>query len=472
MIPLSTAMIQTGAADLVADLLVGVVGGAGPYALLAGLFVITAVFGQLISNMATALIVIPIAVAAAAELGVALQPVLMSVTRRGGGGVADPGRDAGQHDRDGRGRLPVRRLLEARPRGDGRVLRRRGVRRPGVLAVRLSGPEPVPRDSDVRFPSPMSLRPALAASIVAIALVMAVAPVAVAPVGDRAFADAPANLLPDGAGDRDALGAAAARRPHLPPPVTGPPPTHRAAATLAGSGAARETAFRSPLGGKNGRTVRLNLAGPRDYVAQTNLVQCVGASVQMMLNIIKPGANRTAAYQHRLQVQARSLSGPTPPGFVRSGAGVFGWAATLTLRGGGDYRVVGADTLRQAMRIAARAIHDQRRPVGLLVWRGRHAWVMSGYWPTVDRAARQAVPRHARLHPRPAVPLRRQTSGDPARSPGRRFRRGGRPPVRRAGGRAVDSLLGGDWRRSRAMQRSRASPSWRCRSGPDVRCAD
>ena len=80
MIPLSTAMTQTGAADLIADALVGAVGGFGPYALLAGLFVVTAVFGQLISNMATALIVIPIALAAAGELGVDVRPVLMSVT--------------------------------------------------------------------------------------------------------------------------------------------------------------------------------------------------------------------------------------------------------------------------------------------------------------------------------------------------------------------------------------------------------
>jgi di/tricarboxylate transporter len=80
MIPLSTAMTETGAAGLIADALVGVVGGLGPYALLAGLFLVTAVFGQLISNMATALIVIPIALAAAAELGVDVRPVLMSVT--------------------------------------------------------------------------------------------------------------------------------------------------------------------------------------------------------------------------------------------------------------------------------------------------------------------------------------------------------------------------------------------------------
>jgi di/tricarboxylate transporter len=79
MLPLSTAMFQTGAADLVAEVLIDVVGGMGPYGLLAGLFVVTAVFGQLISNTATALIMIPIGAAAASELGVDVRPVLMSV---------------------------------------------------------------------------------------------------------------------------------------------------------------------------------------------------------------------------------------------------------------------------------------------------------------------------------------------------------------------------------------------------------
>ena len=59
MIPLSTAMTETGAASKLADALVDVVGGSGPYALLFGLFVLTTVLGQLISNMATALIVDP-----------------------------------------------------------------------------------------------------------------------------------------------------------------------------------------------------------------------------------------------------------------------------------------------------------------------------------------------------------------------------------------------------------------------------
>jgi di/tricarboxylate transporter len=79
MMPLSTAMSQTGAAKMMADGLVSLVGDAGPYALLAGLFVLTAVLGQLISNTATALIIIPIAMAAATELGVSPRPVLISV---------------------------------------------------------------------------------------------------------------------------------------------------------------------------------------------------------------------------------------------------------------------------------------------------------------------------------------------------------------------------------------------------------
>ena len=80
MLPLSTAMFETGAAELIGGALIDVVGAFGPYGLLAGLFVVTATFGQLISNTATALIMIPIAAAAASELGVDIRPVLMSTS--------------------------------------------------------------------------------------------------------------------------------------------------------------------------------------------------------------------------------------------------------------------------------------------------------------------------------------------------------------------------------------------------------
>lgn len=79
MIPLSTAMQQSGAATRMAEVLVDTVGGASPYLLLLGLCLLTAVLGQLISNTATALIVIPIAVSAAADAGVSARPLLMAV---------------------------------------------------------------------------------------------------------------------------------------------------------------------------------------------------------------------------------------------------------------------------------------------------------------------------------------------------------------------------------------------------------
>jgi di/tricarboxylate transporter len=80
LIPLSKAVEETGAAEGIAEVVVNIVGDSGPHALLLAIFVLTAVFGQLISNMATALIVIPIAVTAANEIGVSARPVLMTLT--------------------------------------------------------------------------------------------------------------------------------------------------------------------------------------------------------------------------------------------------------------------------------------------------------------------------------------------------------------------------------------------------------
>ena len=79
MFPISQAMQVSGAADQLAELLVDVVGDSGEYPLLVALFLLTAVLGQLVSNTATLLVVAPIALSAAAELGVSGQPLLMMV---------------------------------------------------------------------------------------------------------------------------------------------------------------------------------------------------------------------------------------------------------------------------------------------------------------------------------------------------------------------------------------------------------
>lgn len=128
----------------------------------------------------------------------------------------------------------------------------------------------------------------------------------------------------------------------------------------------------------------IDLAGKADFVAQKNFVQCVGASMQMMLNIMGETNDRTAGTQRELQVLARSLSGPKRDGFERQGASVRGWMGGLNRLGAGPYRLVGTTTLDEALKTAARAIRQTGRPVGLLVWRGRHAWVMSGFKATAD----------------------------------------------------------------------------------------
>ncbi|HEX5015916.1 MAG TPA: hypothetical protein VFV72_17350 [Candidatus Limnocylindrales bacterium] len=134
-------------------------------------------------------------------------------------------------------------------------------------------------------------------------------------------------------------------------------------------------------------TFRIDLASKGDFVAQTNFVQCVGASMQMMLNVMNPKDDRTAKTQLRLQELARDLSGRRGDGRERRGASVRGWMAGLNQLNAGPYRLVGTDTLDEALRLAAAAIRATNRPVGLLVWRGRHAWVMSGFHSTADPRA-------------------------------------------------------------------------------------
>jgi di/tricarboxylate transporter len=90
LIPVSVAVEQSGVAADIGGALVELVGGAGPHMLLLGLFVITALFGQLISNTATALIMIPIAITAATDFGISVRPVMMSLTVAAAGAFLTP----------------------------------------------------------------------------------------------------------------------------------------------------------------------------------------------------------------------------------------------------------------------------------------------------------------------------------------------------------------------------------------------
>ena len=58
------------------------------------------------------------------------------------------------------------------------------------------------------------------------------------------------------------------------------------------------------------------------------------------------------------------------------------------------------------METAALAIAETGKPVGLLVWRGRHAWVMSGFRSSTDPRTDPDARITARDRPGPAVPAR------------------------------------------------------------------
>lgn len=80
MLPMSTALEKTGASELISHSLVGTFGDYGPYALLAAIYAATSLLTFFISNTVTAVLMAPIALAAATQQGVSAVPMLMAVT--------------------------------------------------------------------------------------------------------------------------------------------------------------------------------------------------------------------------------------------------------------------------------------------------------------------------------------------------------------------------------------------------------
>ncbi len=80
MMPMATALEKTGTSALVSHSLVETLGDIGPMALLCGIYFTTSLLTMFISNTATAVLMAPIAMSAATELGVNPLPMLFAVT--------------------------------------------------------------------------------------------------------------------------------------------------------------------------------------------------------------------------------------------------------------------------------------------------------------------------------------------------------------------------------------------------------
>ncbi len=80
MMPMSIALQKTGTSDLISSTLVDWLRSSGPVALLAGLYFTTSLMTMFISNTATAVLMAPIALSAATQIGVSPYPFLFAVT--------------------------------------------------------------------------------------------------------------------------------------------------------------------------------------------------------------------------------------------------------------------------------------------------------------------------------------------------------------------------------------------------------
>ena len=124
-----------------------------------------------------------------------------------------------------------------------------------------------------------------------------------------------------------------------------------------------------------------NLYEEGDFVQQYTFEWCVAASIQMAYNMVNPDRRTARADQSSLWEQARARSSNS-----FNGANPYGWTAVMNEIGIGPYELVSIPDYSEALRVAAKAMRDTDRSVGLVMWRGRHAWVMSGFESIGDPA--------------------------------------------------------------------------------------
>jgi di/tricarboxylate transporter len=89
-LPLGIAMEKTGTAQFLARLMVDAVGGLGPLAVLAGFYLMTNLLTQFMSNAASSVLIAPIAIGAASQIGVDPRGLLMGVAVAASAGFLTP----------------------------------------------------------------------------------------------------------------------------------------------------------------------------------------------------------------------------------------------------------------------------------------------------------------------------------------------------------------------------------------------
>jgi di/tricarboxylate transporter len=79
MLPMGIAMEKTGTAQFLSDQIVNLVGSFGPAGIMVGLFILTTIITEFMSNAAAAVLVAPIAISAALSVGADPRAFVMGV---------------------------------------------------------------------------------------------------------------------------------------------------------------------------------------------------------------------------------------------------------------------------------------------------------------------------------------------------------------------------------------------------------
>lgn len=90
MLPVARALDKTGGTQMIVDAVVANVGGAGPYAMMAMLFVLTASMSLVLSNTATAVLLAPVAIKVAESMEVSPYPLAVTVLIGASSAFASP----------------------------------------------------------------------------------------------------------------------------------------------------------------------------------------------------------------------------------------------------------------------------------------------------------------------------------------------------------------------------------------------
>jgi hypothetical protein len=165
-----------------------------------------------------------------------------------------------------------------------------------------------------------------------------------------------------------------------PTPSADPAPSADASPSPAPSASADPAPTPAPGGGLAPWTGRFNLYRSTAWVRQYRDYTCTAASAQTMLNLIRGRSNRSLLLQLRIIKYAQAHD------YLRGsmGSDPAGWARALTYFGGGAYRWKTFSSQSSALRYAAARMLATGKPAGLLVWKGRHAWTMTGFTSLTD----------------------------------------------------------------------------------------